>query len=240
MSQYFPKPFRSFGGDITVKVDLPNYAIKTDLKNVMHGDTSTFALKTNLTSLKTEVDKLDIDKLTPAPVDLSKLSNVVKNDVAKKAAYDKLAAKVYNIDTSDFVLKSKYQTDKRELENKITNVTNFVKKTKLTELENKIPDVSNKATKTALTAVENKIPSVSSLIKKTDYDTKINELEKTLADHDHDKYITTLKFNTLATDVFNARLAQANLITKTYFDAKLSNINKEVTENKSKHLIVEN
>ena len=156
MSQYFPKPSRSFGGDITVKVDLRNYAIKTDLKNVMHGDTSSFALKTNLTSLKTEVDKLDIDELAPVPVDLSKLSDGVKNDVVKKAAYDKLAAKVNNIDTSDFALKSKHQTDKIELENKITNVTNFVKKTKLTELENKIPDVSNKAIKTALTAVENK------------------------------------------------------------------------------------
>ena len=87
---------------------------------------------------------------------MSKLSGGVKNDVAKKAAYDKLAAKVNNIDTSDFAPKSKHQTDKRELENKITNVTNFVEKTKLTELENKIPDVSNKAIKTALTAVENK------------------------------------------------------------------------------------
>ena len=81
MSQYFPKPFRSFGGNINVKVDLSNYATKTDLKNVTHVDTSSFALKTNLASLKTEVDKLDIDKLAPVPVDLSKLSDVVKNDV---------------------------------------------------------------------------------------------------------------------------------------------------------------
>ena len=81
--------------------------------------------------------------------------------------YDKLVAKVNNIDTSDFVLKTKYQTDKTELEKKIPDVTDFVKKTKLTELENKIPDVSSLATKTALTAVENKIPSVRSLVKKT-------------------------------------------------------------------------
>ena len=78
MSQYFPKPFRSFGGNVNVKVDLPNYARKTDLKNVTHIDTSSFALKTNLANLKTEVDKLDIDKLVPVPVDLSKLSDVVK------------------------------------------------------------------------------------------------------------------------------------------------------------------
>ena len=86
MSQYFPKPFRTFGGNINVKVDLSNYATKTDLKQMTHVDTSHFALKTNLASLKTEVDKLDIDKLVPVPVDLSKLNNVVKNDVVKKAA----------------------------------------------------------------------------------------------------------------------------------------------------------
>ena len=102
----------------------------------------------------------------PVPVDLSKLSDVVKNDVVKKTVYDKLVAKVDNIDTSDFVLKTKYQTDKTELEKKIPDVSNLVKKAKLTELENKIPDVSSLATKTALTAVENTIPNVSSLVKK--------------------------------------------------------------------------
>ena len=100
-------------------------------------------------------------------------------------------------------------------------MTDFVKKAKLTELENKIPNASSLATKTALTAVENKIPSVSNLVKKTDYNTKISELEKKLTDYNHDKYITTPKFNNLAADVFNARLAQATLITKTNFDGKL-------------------
>ena len=112
MSQYFPKPYEPFGGDINVKVDLSNYATKTDIKNISHVDTSIFALKTNLANLKTEVDKLDIDKLVPVPVDLSKLSDVVKNDVVKKTVYDKLVAKVNNIDTSDFVLKTTYNTDK--------------------------------------------------------------------------------------------------------------------------------
>ena len=83
MSQYFPKPFRSFGRNINVKVDLSNYPTKTDLKNVTHVDTSNFALKTNLASLKTEVDKLDIDKLIPVPVDLSKLNDVVKMKLLK-------------------------------------------------------------------------------------------------------------------------------------------------------------
>ena len=152
---------------------MSNYATKTDLKNVTHVDTSSFELKTNLANLKTKVDKLDIDKLAPVPADLSKLNDVVKNDVVKKTVYDKLVAKVNNVDTSNFVLKTKYNTDKTELEKKIHNVNDFVKEAKLTELENKIPNISNLATKTALTAVENKIPSVSSLVKKTDYNTNI-------------------------------------------------------------------
>ena len=84
MSQYFPKSYEPFGGDINVKVGLPNYATKTDLKHVSCVDVSSFAIKSNLASLKTEVDKLDIDKLVPVPLDLSKLKDVVKNDVAKK------------------------------------------------------------------------------------------------------------------------------------------------------------
>ena len=100
MSQYFPKPYELFGGNINVKVDLSNYATKTDLKNLTHVDTSRFALKRNLANLKTEVDKLDIDKLVPVSTDLSKLSDVVKTDV-KKTVYDKLITKVNNIDTSN-------------------------------------------------------------------------------------------------------------------------------------------
>ena len=157
MSKYFPKSFGSFGRNINVKVDLSNNATKADIKNISHDDTSSFALKTNLANLKTEVDKLDIEKLVSVPVDLSKLSDVLKNDVVKKTVYDKLTAKVNNIDTNDFFLKTKYQTNKTELEKKIPYLTDFVKKVKLTELENKIPDVSNLAVKTALTAVENKI-----------------------------------------------------------------------------------
>ena len=129
MSQYFPKPHEPFGGDINVKVDLSNYATKADIKDISHVDTSSFALKANLASLKTEVDKLDIDKLAPVPVDLSKLSDVVKNGVDKKDAYDKLVAKVNSIDTRGFALKTKYDTDKSELENKISDTSGIVKKT---------------------------------------------------------------------------------------------------------------
>ena len=85
MSQQYPKPFNShFGESIKVKIDLSNYATKTDLKNVTHVDTLSFALKTKLASLKTAVDKLDIEKLAPVPVDLSNLSDVVKKSSCKK------------------------------------------------------------------------------------------------------------------------------------------------------------
>ena len=131
MSQYFPKPNEPFGGDINVKIDLSNYATKADIKNISHVDTSSFALKTNLASLKTEVDKLDIDKLVPVPVDLSKLSDVVKNDVDKKTVYGKLVVKVNSIDTSGFVLNAKYDTDKSKIENKIPNTNDLVKKNRL-------------------------------------------------------------------------------------------------------------
>ena len=131
MSQYFPKPFNShFGENIKVKIDMSNYATKTDIKNISHVDTSSFALKTNLANLKTDVHKLDIDIFAPVPVDLTNLSDEVKNDVLKKTAYDKLVAKVDDINTNDFVLKTKYKTEKTELEKEILNVTDFFLKSK--------------------------------------------------------------------------------------------------------------
>ena len=143
MSQYFPKPYEPFGGDINVKVDLSNYATKADIENISHAD------------LKTEVDKLDINKLVAVPTDLSELSNVVTNDAVKKDVYDKLVGKVNSVDTSRFVLKTEYDTDQSELENKIPDTSGLVKRTdygsKISEIEGKIPDVSNLATKTALT-----------------------------------------------------------------------------------------
>ena len=224
MSQYFPKPSEPFGGDLNVTVDLSNYSTKDDIKNITHVDTSSFALKTNLANLKTEVDKLaevDNDKLATVSVDLSKLSNVVKNDVIKKTVYDKLVAKVDNIDTSGVVKKTDYNT-------------------KITEIEDKIPDISGLATKAALTTVENKIPSISGLVKKTDYHTKITDIENKLNNHNHDKYVATSEFNILVANVFNARLAQANLITKNDFDAKLSSLNRKITANKTKHFLNDN
>ena len=130
MSQYF-LPYRSSGGNIKVELDLSGYATKTDFKNVTHVDVSSFASKKNLASLKTEVDKLDVGKLTPVPDYLAKLSNVVKNDAVKKTEYDKLVKKVDNIDTTRFVLKTTYDTDKSDLEKKISDE------------DKKIPDTSD-------------------------------------------------------------------------------------------------
>ena len=139
------------------------------------------------------------------------------------------------------MLKTNCNTKITELENKITNTSNLVKKTdyntKITELENKIPDISNLATKILVNKVENRIPDISNLVKKTDSNTKITDFENKLNNRDHDKYIDTSKFNTLATNLFNTGIAQANLITKTDFDAKLSNLNKKITANKTRHFL---
>ena len=107
MSQYFPETYESFCGDINVKVDLSTYATKANIKNIPHFDTSSFALKTNLATLKTEVDKLDIDKLVPVPTDLSKLSNVVKNNVIKKTDYNSKITEIENkiLDISNLATK---------------------------------------------------------------------------------------------------------------------------------------
>ena len=106
--------------------------------------------------------------------------------------------------------------------------------TKITEIEGKIPSISGLATKTALTIVENKIPNISNLIETTDYDTNITEIEKKLTDHNHDKYVTTPEFNTLDASVFNARLTQANLVTKTDFGNSVSSLDSKITAKKKK------
>ena len=142
MTTYYP-PYKSSSNNVKVELDLTNYATKTDLKNITHVDVSSFASKTNLAALKTEVDKIDVDKLKTAPVDLAKLTNAVKNDVVKKTDYnakvtsieaqiagltkntvDNLAdiTKLKAIDTNIFVLKANLPSDITTLENKIDTV----------------------------------------------------------------------------------------------------------------------
>ena len=218
MSQYFPKRYEPFGGDINVKVDLPNYATKTDLKNVSHVDVSSFALKLNLASLKTEVDKLDIDKLVPVPVDVSKLSDFVKNDVVKKTEYNKLITKVESINITNFVKKTKYEKDGSDFEDEINKVdkklrdsTGLIKKTnftaKISELEGKIHSINGLATSSALTAVENKIPDVSSLVKKTDFNTKVTEIEGKIPD-----FSSFVKKTDYATEITSIKMIMSQML----------------------------
>ena len=121
MSEYFPKPYERFDGDINVKLDLSNFVTKTDIKRATGVDMSNVAAKSDLAGLKAEVDKIDVGKLKTVPVDLSKLSNVVNNDVVKKTVYDKLITKVNATNTSGFVLKTQYDPDKSSLEKKIND-----------------------------------------------------------------------------------------------------------------------
>ena len=169
-----PKPYEPFGGDTNIKVDLSNNATKADLKNATGIDTSKLAAKSGLA----KIDKIDIEKLAPISVDLSKLSDGVKNDVVKKTVYDKLVSEVNNIDNSGFVLKTKYDTYKSDSEKKISDPDKkkyliLVKKAyysaEISEIESKIPNNGSLATTFVLTAVENKIPDVSNLVRKTDY-----------------------------------------------------------------------
>ena len=147
--------------------------------------------------------------------------------------YDKLAANVDSIDTTGFVLKTKYDTIKADLKKEISDV------------EKKIPNTSVLIKKTdyisKITGIEDKAPSNSGLVTKTDYNTKISDIKKKITDHDHDnKYITSSEFNKLTTETFKARLTQANLVTKADFYDKPKDISKRIISNKSKHLLVEN
>ena len=203
MSRYFP-PYNNSSENIKVKLNLSNYATKTDLKNVTHVDVSSYALKSNLAALKTEIDKIDTDKLKTVPDDLAKLSNVVKNDTVKKTEFTPLKNKVDGIDTDNFVSRTKFEKDIKDLddtidqvEKRIPDVSGLATKSsitsllptstfnsKITEVENKIKTVDNKipsttglVTKTELTAVENKIPDANGFVKKSDYATEITSIK---------------------------------------------------------------
>ena len=177
MSQYYP-PYTSSSNNIKVELDLANYATKTDLKNITHVDVSSFASKTNLAALKTEIDKIDADKLKTTPADLAKLTNAVEHDVVKKTDYntkvtsieaqiagltkntvDNLAdvTKLRAIDTNSFVNKTKFSADINTLHDKIDGVE---KKTDISELATKtsLNDYLNTSTfNSKVTAVESNI-----------------------------------------------------------------------------------
>ena len=196
---YYP-PYSNSSNNIKVKLDLVNYATKTDLKNITHADVSSFASKTNLASLKTEVDKIDTDKLKTVPADLAKLSNVVKNDVVKKTDYNakitsiegQIAGVTKNttdnlndikrlkaVDTNNFVLKTKFSADINTLDDKIDGV------------EKKKPNISGLATKTSL----------NDYLKTSTFNSKVTEVESKIKDADIIAKSAVTKANTIRSNL---------------------------------------
>ena len=199
MSQYFP-PYNNSSENIKVELDLSNYATKKDINGITHVDVSGFAKKTNLAAFKTDVDKIDTDKLKTVPVDLPKLSNVVKNDVVKKTDYNTKVTSIENqiagitkntvdsladitklkaVDTSNFVLKTKLASDVTTLENKIDII------------DKKIPDISGLATKTSLT----------SYLQTATFNSKVTEVQNKIKSPDIIAKIANTKVNTIRSDL---------------------------------------
>ena len=169
LSKYFPKQCESFGADINVKVDLSNYATKTNFKNATRIDTSKLVAKCNLVSLKAEDDKLDIDELISVPTNLSNLkSKVDKLDIEKIKTTPVDLSKLGNVVKNNAVKKTEYSTNIKNIEDKLPDVTSFTTKTthnaKINEVKAEIPSTNNLVTTSALIAVGNKIPDVSNLV----------------------------------------------------------------------------
>ena len=192
-SQYFP-PYNNSSQNVKVKLDLTNYTTKDDVKNITHVDVSSYASKTNLAVLKTEVDKIDTDKLKAVPDDLAKLNNVVKNETVKKADFN----------ANDYVKKTKFSADTNALDDKIDKV------------DIKIPDVSGLATKSSFTVLvrdlDNRIDKIylSALAKKTSlsnymltstFNTKSTELENKIKDADVIAKSAVTKANAIKSDL---------------------------------------
>ena len=198
MTTYYP-PYKSSSNNVKVELDLTNNATKTDLKNITHVDVSSFASKTNLGALKTEVDKIDVDKLKTTPTDLAKLINVVKNDVVKKTDYntkvvsieaqiagltkntvDNLAdiTKLKVIDTNVFVTRTKFSADTNALDDKIDGIE-------------KNPDISRLATKTSL----------NDYLQTVTFNPKVTEVENKIKDADIIAKSAVTKKNTIKSDL---------------------------------------
>ena len=249
--QYFP-PYGSTN-NIKVELDLANYATKDDVKNTTHVDVSSYATKTNLAALKTEVDKIDTDKLKIVPADLAKLTNVVKNDVVKKTDYNSKVTSIENqiagvtkntqdnladitklkaVDTNNFVLKTKLASDVITLENKIDTA------------DKKIPDISELATKTSLnvylqtTTFKSKITEVENKIKVADIIAKSANTKANIIRSDLTGYVKKADVATDITAIKNDYVTNASL-TSQLNDLKSQHIATEVTtiDNKAKKML---
>ena len=257
---YYP-PHKSSSNNINVKLDLTNYATKTDLKNITHVDVSSFASKTNLAALKTEVDKIDVDKLKTTPVDLAKLTNAVENDLVKKTDYNaevtniegQIAGIIKNaidnladitkrkaVDTNSFVTRTKFSADTNALDDKIDGVAK------------KIPDISGLATKTSLnsylqtstfnskvTEVENKIKAADIIAKSTN--TKANTIRSGLTVYAKKTDVAT-DFTAIKNDyVTNASLtSQLNDLKRQHIATEFTGIDNKTKKNASDILALEN
>ena len=193
MSTCYP-PYKISSNNIKVELDLTNYATKTDLKNITHTDVSSFASKTNLSALKTEVDKIDIDKFKTVPDDLAKLSNVVKNEVVKKTDFS----------ADNYVTRSKFRTDTNSLDEKIDKV------------DKKIPHVSGLATKSSVTILIKNLDDRIDKLKINDYakktsltnymltstfNSKSTELQNKIKDVDIIAKSTVIKANSIKSNL---------------------------------------
>ena len=240
MSAYYP-PYRSSSNNVKLELDLTNYATKTDLKNITHVDVSSFASKTNLAALKTEVDKIDAGKLKAAPTDLAKLTNAIENDVVKKTDYstkvtsieaqiagltkntvDNLAdiTKLKAIDTNSFVTKTKFSADTNDLDDKIDGV------------EKKNPDISGLATKTSL----------NSFLKTSTFNSKVTEVESKIKDTDIIAKSAVTKANTIRSNLtaYAKKDEVATDITTIKSDYVTNvNLSSQLNDLKSQHIATE-
>ena len=260
MSQYYP-PYRSSSNNIKVKLDLVNYATKTDLKNITHVDVSSFASKTNLAALKTEEDKIDADKLKSTPADLAKLTNAIEHDVVKKTYYntkvtsieaqiagltkntvDNLAdiTRLKTIDTNSFLTRTKFSADTNTLDDKIDGV------------EKKPPDISGLDTKTSLndylktSTFNSKVTEVESKIKYADIIaksavTKANTIRSNLTAYAKKDEVAT-DITTIKSDyVTNASLSsQLNDLKSQHIATEVTGIDNKTKKNASDILALTN
>ena len=258
--RYYP-PYKSSSNNVKVELDLSNYATKTDLKNITHVDVSSFASKTNLAALKTEVDKIDADKLKTTPIDLAKLTNAVEHDVVKKTDYntkvtsieaqiagltkntaDNLAdiTNLKAIDTNSFVTRTKFSADTNALDDKIDGA------------EKEIPDISGLATKTSLnsylqtSAFNSKVTEVENKIKATDIIaksavTKANTIKSDLTAYAKKDDVAT-DITTIKNDyVINASLSsQLNDLKSQHIATEVTGIDNKTKKNASDILALEN
>ena len=253
MSTYYP-PYKSSGQNVKVELDLTNYATKADLKNITHVDVSSYASKTNLTALKSEVDKIDVDKLKTTPIDLDRLSNLVKNDVVKNTDYNTKVTgieaqiagltkntvgnladitKLKAIDTNSFVTRTKFSADTNALDDKIDGV------------EKNPTDINGLATKTRLNSYlqtstfNSKVTEVESKIKAADIIAKSANTKANTIRSDLTGYATKSDVATDIPAIKNDYVTDASLRSQLN-DLKSQHIATEVTsiDNKAKKMLV--